>query len=250
MIRAPLCIAVFIFAVSTFAGTPDKTKIEWHPKAGDHDDYRFEFNCPVLHAPDQDHELKIHMDLTTTTKDVEKNGDIVVEEKFSAFKMIMDGTEAQADDSNPMPKDFAFKSTFKKTGEIVAMTPAAGYTPPNDVQGPSPFDAPGMIYPAKPVGVGDTWKVELNGDPAKKTYDTEVTYTFKGSEEMDGFACYRIDILDTNNGPGNAITTGSYWVAQDDGALIKGHFDLKNFSIGEGSPPANGELTLEIKSQS
>jgi hypothetical protein len=247
MKRTLISIAIAVLAITAMAVAPGKVKVEWHPKVGDHDDFKLDLTCPQLHAPDGIHELKIHTDLRITTIEIQKSGNIVVEEKFSAFGMTIDGNKEQSDPNADESKDLNTKTTYKPNGETIESVSSDGKKGEDDDE-PSPFDTPDMIYPSTLVDVGDTWKQELKGDPAKKTYDTETTFTFKGTEEMDGFACYRIDAVETSKAPGDRVTSGSYWVAQDDGALIKAHFHLKNFKMDKDMPPSDGELDLDIKS--
>jgi hypothetical protein len=159
-----------------------------------------------------------------------ETGDYTVEETQTDGKAVVAGAEY------PAPDTPVVTTTYKSTGEVVAVDSSAA--DPNMYR---MANLQSMRFSSKPVKVGDTWNVEIKKD-SKGSVDAKGEYKIEAREKIGNYDTFRIHAtFKETSGEAPASIDGTYWVNVADGALIKLQGTWTNFPI-----PQMGPLTMKV----
>jgi hypothetical protein len=235
--RLGITVALGLVGVAAFAGVLDATKIAWAPKAGTVNKYKFK-SVAHIQAAAMSGDLTIMADMTETTKDVKPDGNIVLEDKEVNFHVTMGDQDLSS--SPEVPQSVTESITEKANGETVER-----HSDHADMDNKRVDRASEFVYPDKPVNVGDTWTRSFKGD-SKETFDTTTTYTYAGTETVNGIACNKITVdFKETNAPSDITASGTVWVSADDGYMVKVAMKLKNAVFSPQMPPADTDVNID-----
>ena len=230
-----------LLALSALAALYKPVELSWKPKEGATYNFKGHTVFHKVSTPAGVLDLTFDEKMTSTNKEVKPNGNVVLEAKHTDFKAMLGDIDASSMGMS-LPKEINETTEIKRNGEIVSTTSDA----PKEMQSPRMDEISTFIYPSKAVNVGDTWTHQVKGDSSKPTYNTVTTFKYLGEDTMNGTPAYKVgmDYKETN-APTNITATGTFWVAREDGELLKAEINVKNAELGGGLPPAEGDVTFE-----
>ncbi len=129
----------------------------------------------------------------------------------------------RADPKNPYTE--TWQLTHKADGEWASYdTPKEPHWPDEDLLSAPLID---IIYPEKPVRVGDKWSYHTTDATSARTLD----FTYVGAERVGHWKCNKVSValhVTTNNGEGGGKLSGSgtYWLDVKDGAVVKSDLQI------------------------
>jgi hypothetical protein len=102
-----------------------------------------------------------------------------------------------------------------------------------------------MLYPDRPVKVGDTWKRAEKADASKGLRAAEATYKYEGIETVGKWKAYKIAVTyHETEGDDPISLSGTKWLSVEEGHLVKAQCTLQNGPFAPGMPPeAEAEIT-------
>lgn len=214
-------------ALANFQGV----NIAWKPKTGDTTKYRLTTKASI-----QGTDMSFAALLTMKVKDV-KEDKIVVEETQSEISVKF----GDQDFSSMMPASITSTTTMKPDGTVLERKSEM----PEEAGGERLSAALEYRYPAKAIEKGGTWGFKAEADSAKKLPAREATYTYVGDEEVGAFKTYKITYsYKETEGSTPMTVTGTLWMNQANGDVIKGSYAMKNveFQEGMGASDATAEI--------
>jgi len=193
----PVCGALTMaVTVPVFARQPsDPTLYDVHPtyKEGDINRYRLEFHTKMNNPRAEGKEIDFYFSTTMkeTTKQVKPDGVATLidapEEAYVKFgELEMDATQALPVVTQTRGKDGAIQSFTTKGGDPKIADLATLLQ--------KFAQAPTLLYPPKPVKVGDSWKIDYTDAKEKKMMVTG-TATLVGVEMIKGAQSLKISIV-------------------------------------------------------
>jgi hypothetical protein len=101
-----------------------------------------------------------------------------------------------------------------------------------------------LVYPERPVKVGDTWKRTAKADPDKGLRAAEATYKYEGIETVGKWKAYKIAVTYRETEGDEPISVrGTEWVSVEDGQSVKSQYTVQNGPFAPGMPPEEAEVT-------
>jgi len=228
-------------ALAAIAAIPLAANIVWKPKQGVSYNYKSHAVFHKVQGPTGTVDITFDEKMVATNKEIQSNGNVVIETKHNDFKVLLGEVDAIAMGA-PIPKEINETVIEKPNGEIISTTSDA----PKEMQSPRMDAISSFIYPGKPVSIGDTWSHSVKGDRAKATFDTLATFKYVAEETVGSMPAFKVEMnYKETNAPTNITATGTFWVAESDGELLKAQIAVKNADVGGGMPPADGDLSVE-----
>lgn len=141
------------------------------------------------------------------------DGSLQVETQQTDPKVVLDGNEMDA----PSELGTVTTNTISTAGTVLDMQ--------GDMVSADAFRMAKLefvAWPQQPVGIGDTWSVELKGDEEKGTVPVKLSYEVLGTETVGKRTAVRIKYTsEETEGSDPAKTEGTVWVDVATGLLIR-----------------------------
>ncbi len=204
--------------------------IAWKPKEGDTSKYRLTTKASI-----QGTEMNFAATLTMKVKEV-KEDKITVEETQSEISVKF----GDQDFSSMMPASIAQTTIMKADGTVIERKSEMEEAGSERMSAALEYR-----YPTKPIEKGGTWGFKAEADSAKKLPAREATYTYVGDEEVGKFKTFKITYsYKETEGSAPMTVTGTLWMSQANGDVIKGVYEMKNveFQEGMGASDATAEI--------
>lgn len=236
MKRSLAFVSLLAFAAVSMAQDP--TALDWKPQVGRVLKYKLSVKASMdMGAGPQD--LLVGMQLTSTTKEVRPNGEVVVETKQGGMSLSIGGQDMSAMVGEMVTTETA---TMNRRGETLSRKSDA----PEGMDNQRLTEAITFIYPDKPVKVGDTWTRTIKADAAKGVRAGTATFKFEGVETVDGkWKSNRITYTYKEAEGNDAMQcAATVWLAAEDGELVKGEYKMKNFTFAPQAPPGDAIATV------
>jgi len=238
--RIFLAAASLSLLVAVAVAAQDAVKIAWTPKVGFTQNYTLKFTGTGLNIPGMTGDLSVTGTVVHKINEIKSDGHIIVEEKQSDVVIKIGDQEMP----NPGAKVITETYTYLPTGEIIE---SKSDSTEGD-QNARLEESNAFVFPANPVKVGDTWKRTGKANSARGIFDNESTYTYQGTDTVDGVACYKIGVDFKETGaPTNMTGTGTFWINTADGELAKAEESLKNVELPGLPNPFNAMVSLTRK---
>lgn len=199
--------------------------IAWKPTKGGTVRQRLVMDAVVDLGGEQ---AKMQVTVTNVRKCVEirDDGTIHMDISQTDFILLVDGQPI-----NQPPPQGSITVVYSKFGETLNVLGGAE---------PEPGElelnrAMRTMYPEKPVKKGESWVVVRKSDGAMGTVGSETTYTFEGTETVEGRQAYKLTLVyKQTSTAGGLSSTGTLWVDPSDGTEIRAEYRLKNVDFGRG----------------
>jgi len=228
-------------ALSAFAAAHQLTIIAWKPKAGATYHYKGHMLFHKVQSPAGVADLTFDEKMVATNKEIRPDGNIVVETKHTDFKVMLGDFDAVAMGAFPV-KEINETVVEKPNGEVISNISDA----PKEMQSARMDAISSFIFPDKPMRVGDTWVHTAEGDKNKGTYNTTTTFKYLGPDTVGSTPAYKCSMdYAERNAPTDITASGTFWIAQADGELLKAEITVKNAETGPGLPPSDADLAFE-----
>ncbi|MCH8273705.1 MAG: hypothetical protein IH851_02855 [Armatimonadetes bacterium] len=207
-----------LLAVTVAAVAFQAVRIEWKPKAGNEINYNLVMTATgdIGMGP---MDVEAHIAIARKVLRVNGDGTVVVEESETMTGLFLDG-----DDMTEMASgqgSTVTTTTHKPNGEVTDRK----IDSPTGEDNPRMAESQVFIFPDKSVSPGDTWKRTVAGD-----YPAQTVFKYIGTEKVGKWACYKVEVdFRETRGQQPYTSKGFVWLSTEDGELVKGVFDLKNF---------------------
>ncbi|MCW5943165.1 MAG: hypothetical protein KIS66_13100 [Fimbriimonadaceae bacterium] len=225
-------------ALAAISMAQEPTQLEWKPQVGRVLKYKLNVKASMdMGAGAQD--LLVGMLLTSTTKEVRPNGEVVVETKQGGMSLSIGGQDMSAMVGEMVTTETA---TMNKRGETLSRKSDA----PEGMDNHRLTEAITFIYPEKPLKVGDTWTREVKADAAKGVRAGLATFKFEGVDTVDGkWKANKITYTYKETEGSDAMScAATVWIGAEDGELVKGEYKMKNFTFAPQAPPGDAIATV------
>lgn len=169
-------------------------------------------------------DVNISGTLRETVRSVEADGSFEVESVNEGFRVSVMGEEIPLPDASTITK-------FGANGEILDIR---GDEVTAETAAQARLNA--FIFPTDPVEAGDSWTREDD--------NVEMTYTFVGSESYGGFETHKIEWRGRDNSSSPAAeVSGTMWLDQSDGSMVRVEFEWRNMQQMGFSVDARGTIS-------
>lgn len=159
--------------------------------------------------------------------EVSEDGGWVAESNITNGQVTIPGMPA-----NPMPAVAPTKTTYNGLGMVTDVDDPSG--DPNAMRYAM---LQALVFPDKPVKVGDTWRNNFSKDSRPGSVDAVSSYKVEALEKLSSFECYKITgTYRETSGPAPAAATGTFWISTKDGSLVKFVGTFKNAPLAEIGP--------------
>ncbi len=236
--RAHALLLVGVLGLTAYA--QDTYTLKWEPKVGDTSSYNLNMTS-AMDFGGQSFDMNISMVVSDKVTKVE--GDqVTLVGSATNFKMMMNGQEFNPPGSEAAPQQPPTTLVVSKSGGLIRIEKAGdgmGSTPPRVEQ------ANRFQFPAGPVKVGDEWFREVKADAKEGFVAAKAKYTLEKVEVKDGVNSFRIKYAYSElegNAPTDCI--GTFWMAVEDGDLVRYEGQLNNVEFMEGMPPVSAKIVL------
>ncbi len=225
--------AVLIASIAT-AVTLDAVKIAWKPKTGSSIKYHVTANAK-LESPQGTAEMQYGADTVHKILEVKADGSVVVEESQSNVTIKF----GDQDFSSMAPQSSKVTSTISPVGETLERK--------SDQDGDQPRMSAAMefLYPDKEMNVNDSWTIKKPKDDKKGVFSREMTFTYLGTEKIGKWDCYKVKTeYKETDAPTNVSSSGTIWLAVEDGEVVKGSYKLKSIELAPQMPPTDATTEM------
>jgi len=169
--------------------------------------------------------------VTNKVLKVEENGNTQMESASSEMVVKF------GDQEMPQPASPATKMTFKPNGSVAKVEGGDGMM--------QQMNASQMVYPEKPIKVGDKWSETVKNAVG----ELKIDYEFVGVEKVGDTEAVKIKMtartVNAKEGEGYSAD-GFTWVDPKTGMLVKMETRIKGMQV-EGAPmPIDGTLKMEL----
>ncbi|MFY9235379.1 MAG: hypothetical protein WAO58_13080 [Fimbriimonadaceae bacterium] len=223
MVKKSLFLGVMSLALLAAAGQ-DGVTLAWKPAVGSVSKYR-------LTSTSNMQGMSAEFGATMTMKVESVTGDKV---KTSATTSEMTLKVGDQDMSAMMASMVSTVTTVVSlSGEVLERTLTAGQS---EFDSPKLESAFTMIFPSKPVKVGDTWVREVKAGSKTGFSASKSVFTYLGTEKIaDKYNTHKIKFeFKELDGSTPMTGSGTVWIQAEDGALMKQEFSLKNAEVSPG----------------
>lgn len=220
--------AGLLVAVAAYAAVQDAVPLKWTPKVGTAIKYKVKAESKGLKSPMGDGDMEMTFSLNRTIKEV-KEGKVSVEEVQDDLAITFNGQDVLGGQSMKITSN----SIVDLSGKVIERKSDA----PEGMDDPRMEAAFVFEYPNKELKAGESWTVTNKGDSAKKTVSNTTTYTFAGTENVDGALLTKITtVFKETEGELPMTGTGTLWLSGVDGEMVKSTYALKNVELGPLGP--------------
>jgi len=213
--------------------------ILWRPQIGSVYQYKWRATSEDYPGPDGVTTLAQEESDQDTVKELRPDGDVLMERKVTGVKAKLGSSSVPSKvDGDVITQSLLMSSR----GVLLHRTTDAK----EDVENPR-FDlVERLVYPDKPVSVGDSWTYKESGSPVMGTYDNETVYTFRGSERVQGILAKKIQVEYRETSTLLSInSTGAIWVSPEDGSIVKKDLQVSNLTVGSGARMFNLRIRVD-----
>ncbi len=172
-------------------------------------------------------------------KSIGKDGTVVLEKKTESSKTSFNG--------EAMPPD---EAATKITRTETLLSDGRLSTYESDDANPDTenkdlnqrlFSATSAVFSPNPVGVGESWTIDLAENTKYGIHPAKSTFTLLGLEEVGGVKCAKIKQVFAENGSGQVLSsTCTHWVEITSGDTVKSESKLTNIPFKNGAESALG----------
>ncbi len=225
-------LAVFLLAATALAAdTP--VALKRGGKAGDSHVTKVTITLDVEGST-----MTLESKVKETLKTLEKDGSYSTEIQFVGGSMSFDGEseEIEADDAKEV-------SEFGKRGELKSVDKSEDEM---DTDSNRLSTIVGIIYPEKPVKVGDKWSYEGKSNDKLGTRDHKGTYEVLASEKVGSAECLKIKVTAAETeGDDPASVESVMFLDIATGTVVKGEGTIKNMPFGDEPFPSDAKFVVE-----
>lgn len=168
--------------------------------------------------------------ITATIDSTAAPAPIEVSGSFTEEIHRVDATEAVAQASGTLSAsmngsvremDYPFRETERRLDGAVLSVDDGGSDPKAGGYRHCRMDV--LVFPKKPVTLGDSWSVDLPGDEKAHIPGLHASYTLKGEEHVGKWDTWRIALKSNETGDGKAWAEGTVWIEKSTGILVHLH---------------------------
>ncbi|MCW5934888.1 MAG: zinc-dependent metalloprotease [Fimbriimonadia bacterium] len=176
---------------------------------------------------------------------VSNSGEITTEQTVEEYEMSFNGQKAPENEE-------ALK------GKIITTIRPNGTRVSREVEGRDEEEGEGgqehlgqafeIIFPDKPVGVGDKWSHEFKENKDLKVLSGLSEYELVGFEKVSNVNCAHIKVSYKATDDIKLTATGDAWVELSSGDMVKADMKLDNLPFGPADsdvPPAKATITIQ-----
>jgi hypothetical protein len=176
----------------------------------------------------------------TTILDVAPNGDVTSEGETESSEQTVNGMKIPSDDSDKSKTT----AVTRANGDLVSYKSTAG-----DAE-QAKFSvrlraASNVIFPEKPIAVGDKWSHEYKADPSLGVHAGRADFQLVALEKMNGVDCAKITLVykETQDSPALG-SKATIWVDRSCGDDVVTEMEVENVQFGAGmaGAVASGKL--------
>ena len=211
---------ITLIAASTAAAAATYHSLEYKPLLNSETKYRvvgtFEFGAG---------ELNLTTEIIETVKKVDDKGFTI--ETVQSGEVDFNGQKIPLEDTSTAVYGLDAR-VLNLTGPSV--TPGAIRT----------ANLGALVRPGKDVIEGDTWKAEYKEDMLTGAAQATAEFKLESFEQIEGEAAFKVTFKSSEEGGSAAASaSGTFWVSQITGAVIKSETEWKNMPTAGG--PVNGK---------
>lgn len=210
----------------------EEVAIKWTPKKDDAYSYKLSLKME-LSFDGESIDVDINAKEQHKVLNVSEDGNVEIEVKYEDTKVVIGGVE-----SNDAASLANSTSTYRPNGSLLSSKSEG-----DDDDDMRIGNASAFIYPEKDKKLkeGDTWKYSYKADSAKKSYDGEATYTYKGRETVGSNKCFKVECAYKESGaPKDVSSKWTFWIREEDGRIAKQEGTIEN-------APMDEDITSTIK---
>lgn len=228
--RKILFLTAALAAIS-IQGAQDSARIQWKPKAGDTATLSMQVATSMQG-------MNVEVRLRTTSKVLEVTSETV---KLEATEQMVDLKLNGESMMDQMPPDASKKTyTMRLDGELVSYT-----TDGQGMDNPRFEEAFVFTYPNREVKVGETWTRSRAADKEKGTVASKTTFTFLGSENLDGAPSHKVKVTFAETEGQTPMTfEATVWLSPANGDMLKMDGILRNVQFEPTMPPADATIKV------
>lgn len=106
-----------------------------------------------------------------------------------------------------------------------------------------------LLYPSKPLAVGDTWTMEVKKDEKADMPGYKVDFKLEGEEKVGKWDTYKITAKggETEGAQPTKIKS-TYWIEKTNGSLVHSLSELTDAVFRSDVPPVSGKMDIIRKS--
>ena len=215
--KAPFLIAASLLVAALAAAAVDAYTLKRTAKVGNASKSKVKIDFDYQGSP-----ISVTMDVESKVTDVKDDGTITESSAQKNLSAMMGGTEVQHQDD-------AGSSTITRDKRGLAQTIESKDADDTKWRNERVIN---LIYPDKPVNVGDKWTYEDKADKAKDKPAAKVSYEVKGKEKVKDKDVLQIAFDFKETGVEDAIaSSGTLWVSIATGEVLKAEGKIKNMPI-------------------
>jgi hypothetical protein len=227
--RKVLFLIAALAAVS-IQGSQDSVPIHWKPKAGDAAELSVQVKADMQG-------MAIEVLLRQKTKILEVSADGIKMENSEEMVDLKFNGQSMMDAIPPGGSRKVY--TLRADGELLS------YSVDGGEDNPRLEDAMVFLYPNREVKVGEAWTRTRPGNKDKGVPASKTTFTFLGTESLDGAQALKIRIAFTETEGSTPMTfDATAWLAPANGDLLKLEGVIKNATFDPNMPPMDATVKM------
>lgn len=230
MRKALLITAIAALCVS--AVSQESATIAWKPKEGHKTALRIIVNAEVQGAA-----VEVKIRTESTVLKVGEDGKVTIKGTEQMESLSFNGQVMEGAVLGP-PTQSTY--VMQKNGELISIE--------TDNPNPNPRmeEANVFLFPDREVKKGESWTRTRAADPAKGIRASKTTYTYLGSETVDGELSHKVKIEFTETeGSAPMIFNATAWVSAANGDLIRLEGRMDNVEFDPSVPPGSATVRIE-----
>lgn len=179
-------------------------------------------------------DLKYEADVTQKVLEVGEDGKLVLSSTQSGAKLMHAGQQVPYPGAPPTFHTYSPKGiTLEIGGEGV------------DAEDYRFAALTSLVFPEKPVAIGETWQADLKADKDKGSLDAKASYQALGREPLLGKETLKVSFEIKEVGPDDPATSkGVMWIEIATGMPVKVQSAMTNAPLAGQKVNATWELTL------
>lgn len=227
--RKILLLTAALAAIS-IQGSQDSAPIYWKPKAGDSAELSVQVKADMQG-------MAIEVLLRQKTKILDVSGEGIKMENSEEMVDLKLNGESMMDAIPPGANRKVY--TLRADGELLSYSVDGGQ------DNPRLEDAMVFLYPNRDVKVGESWTRTRPGNKDKVVPASKTTFTFLGTESLDGVQALKVRMAFTETEGSTPMTfDATTWLSPANGDLLKLEGSMKNVTFDPNMPPMDATIKM------
>ena len=235
----PLVLAAFSCVALFAAPAQEKVQVSRKAKVGDAARATTEAVF-AINAAGRQATLQMKATERTTVTEIASDGRVTMSVDTESIEMSIDGNALP-----PPPKSPPNTLVIRSDRTLVSLV-APSTAPTSEGFETRMYNATTVVFPDKPIGVGDTWKREVKPDAALAIRAATASHTVVAFEKLGSANAVKISMSFHETAAEGIKVDGDFWIDLATGEDLKSEIEFRNVTF-PGIGPVNGSIrTLRI----